>query len=585
MDSVTEQFVTYPKPMENFDINAVKQCLYQNKYVFTNKTTLKYGSMVHKWEFGDGATMNAPNASHFYLKDTTYLVKLSNISNFGCTDTITKIVEVMSMPKVNFSINDVGQCFKTQNFQFQDLTKLKKGTLSTFWDFGDSSVSSVANTSHSFTRIGNYKIKMFSTSDFGCKDSTYKQVWVNPNSNPSFQINDTGQCEPNPLFVFQSTSNIIKGSIVKFVYDLGRYDIRNGFKQSKKYNYTGTETITIYTSSDSGCMDSAKRKIQIYQKPKAKMLINDSAQCVRQNDYLFTNVSADGFRLKNTYWNIDNNNFTDPILVNYKFKDTGFKKIVLVQSNVFDCFDTLYKFVYVKPMPDPAFAKLKTYYCQGNPFETIIPNTSGGVFEGHNMQGDFYVPSVLWGDTVKYKITVNGCTDSSIQYTQVFPKPSVNLGNDTTICKNEILEFEVKSWNSTYLWRDGITTPIRRINKEGTYIVDVTNICGVISDTIRVGYLDEDCHIVVPTAFTPNGDGKNDFYKPVTTDVTWLKYQIINRWGEILFKGDLNSPGWDGNSNGEPAMNGAYILNYQYQYRSAYRDVVENKSLVFYLLR
>ena len=585
MDSVTEQFVTYPKPMENFDINAVKQCLYQNKYVFTNKTTVKYGSMAHKWEFGNGASMNAPNASHFYLKDTTYVVLLSTITNFGCTDTISKIVEVMSMPKVNFSIDTAGKCFKTQDFQLQDLTKLKKGTLSTAWDFGDSTASSIANTTHSYVRIGNYRIKLVSTSDFGCKDSMNKQVWVNPNSKPSFQINDTGQCEPNPLFVFQSTSNIVKGNIVQYIFNLGRNDIRNGFKHSKNYGYTGIETITLYTYSDSGCIDSTKRLIHIHPKPKAKMLINDSAQCVRQNDYLFTNVSTDSFGLKNTYWSIENNNFTDPNSVNYKFRDTGFKKIVLVQSNVFDCFDTLYKLVYVKPMPDPVFAKLKTYYCQGNPFETIVPNTAGGVFEGHNMQGNLFVPMVLWGDTVKYRITVNGCSDSSIQYTQVYPKPTVDLGNDTTICKNEILEFEVKSWNSTYSWRDGITSPVRRINKAGTYIIDVTNICGAISDTIRVGYLDEDCHIVVPTAFTPNGDGKNDFYKPVTTDVTWLKYQILNRWGEILFKGDLNSPGWDGNANGGQAMSGAYILQYQYQYRSAYRDVVENKSLVFYLLR
>jgi hypothetical protein len=278
------------------------------------------------------------------------------------------MVEVMSMPKVNFSINNAGKCFKNQDFQFQDLTKLKKGTLSTFWDFGDSTVASIANTTHSYARIGNYRIKMISASDFGCKDSMNKQVWVNPNSNPSFQINDTGQCEPNPLFIFQSTSNITKGNIVQYIFNLGRNDIRNGFKHSKNYSYTGIETITLYTYSDSGCIDSAKRKIQIYPKPKAKMLINDSAQCVRQNDYLFTNLSTDSFGLKNTYWKIENNNYTDPNSVNYKFKDTGFKKIVLVLSNVFDCFDTLYKLVYVKPMPDPAFAKLKTYYCQGNPF-------------------------------------------------------------------------------------------------------------------------------------------------------------------------------------------------------------------------
>lgn len=585
MDSFTKQFVVYPKPMEKFTINAAKQCLYQNKYIFTNFTTVKYGTMAHRWDLGDGFLMNAPNASHFYLKDTTFIVKLTSITNFGCIDTLSKIVEVMSMPKVNFNVNDFGQCLKTQNFQTTDITKLKKGTLSNFWYYGDSTTGTGVNTTHTYSKIGNYRIKLIATSDFGCKDSITKQVWVNPNSKPSFKINDTAQCVLNGLYSFESTSSIVTGSISQYVFNLGKNDIRNGFKHSKYYKYSGFETVTLYTYSDSGCIDSTKRIIRIYPKPKAKLLSNDSAQCLRQNNYIFNNISTDSFGLKNTYWKINGLDFTHPNTVSYKFPDFGPKKIVLMQSNVYDCFDTLVKLVYVKPMPDPAFTKLEPHYCQGNSLLTLVPVTQGGYFEGHNVTGNLYFPTILWKDTVKYFIDWEGCQDSSIQYTQVYPMPKVDLGPDTTICKNEIIEIKINSWNSEIQWNDGVNFPIRRFSKAGTFIVKVSNICAILYDTIRIGYLDEDCHITVPTAFTPNGDGKNEYYKPVIRDVTWLKFQIINRWGEKMYEGDQNSLGWDGNANGAPAMDGAYILNFQYQYPSAYRDVLINSSQVFYLLR
>ena len=60
-------------------------------------------------------------------------------------------------------------------------------------------------------------------------------------------------------------------------------------------------------------------------------------------------------------------------------------------------------------------------------------------------------------------------------------------------------------------------------------------------------------HIYVPTAFTPNKDGLNDFLKPIMFSIKELKYfRIFNRWGEIFFetKGGNNIQGWDGKING-----------------------------------
>jgi gliding motility-associated-like protein len=66
----------------------------------------------------------------------------------------------------------------------------------------------------------------------------------------------------------------------------------------------------------------------------------------------------------------------------------------------------------------------------------------------------------------------------------------------------------------------------------------------------------------VPNAFTPNGSGPNEVFKPVfysgydPYDYTLL---IFNRWGEVVFESRNTEVGWDGTYGGLPVQDGVYI--------------------------
>ena len=71
-------------------------------------------------------------------------------------------------------------------------------------------------------------------------------------------------------------------------------------------------------------------------------------------------------------------------------------------------------------------------------------------------------------------------------------------------------------------------------------------------DTQLVKTIDK-VEVFVPTAFTPNYDGKNDFLHPILKGITEVHYfRIFNRWGQLLFETKKELPGWDGNFNGNP---------------------------------
>jgi gliding motility-associated-like protein len=64
----------------------------------------------------------------------------------------------------------------------------------------------------------------------------------------------------------------------------------------------------------------------------------------------------------------------------------------------------------------------------------------------------------------------------------------------------------------------------------------------------------------VPNAFSPNGDGKNEIFKPVYIGISHLKYfRVFTRNGQLVFETSQQLKGWDGNIHGDPAPEGAYI--------------------------
>ena len=72
-----------------------------------------------------------------------------------------------------------------------------------------------------------------------------------------------------------------------------------------------------------------------------------------------------------------------------------------------------------------------------------------------------------------------------------------------------------------------------------------------------------------PNAFSPNGDGINDTFQPILTDIDFDTYElnIFNRWGDIIFKTEEYSDSWDGTFNGEPIIGGVYTYKINYKTR------------------
>jgi gliding motility-associated-like protein len=85
----------------------------------------------------------------------------------------------------------------------------------------------------------------------------------------------------------------------------------------------------------------------------------------------------------------------------------------------------------------------------------------------------------------------------------------------------------------------------------------------MVSDTVIITTKAGDT-LYVPSAFTPNGDGKNDTFKALGV-VADYSMEIFNRWGERVFTTNNLQSGWDGNYKGVIQPNGMFVYLIRYQ--------------------
>ncbi len=174
-------------------------------------------------------------------------------------------------------------------------------------------------------------------------------------------------------------------------------------------------------------------------------------------------------------------------------------------------------------------------------------------------------------NTGLYAVTVtdnNGCRESDTTIiTRLLSLPKNFLPSDTVICSYGTLKIQPQQSFRQYLWSNNATTPRIEISQPGIYWLQVTdndNCKG--KDSIIVNHKDCMEGLYVPTAFTPNNDGKNDLFKPLLFGkILQYRFTIYNRWGEIIFETYEPSKGWNGTYNGVQLETNVFVWVCSYQ--------------------
>ncbi|MBL7779190.1 MAG: gliding motility-associated C-terminal domain-containing protein [Chitinophagales bacterium] len=167
----------------------------------------------------------------------------------------------------------------------------------------------------------------------------------------------------------------------------------------------------------------------------------------------------------------------------------------------------------------------------------------------------------------------SGCKNSDSMFVTVFQPPTVFAGDDTLLCDGENYIIPATTTGTSVQWNPAtglsgttILNPTFNHSSAVEYIIIATDDNGCYSsDTVKIDVKNCLAYIEVPQAFTPNGDGNNDFFTLFGNNIAQYEIRIYNRWGELVYSSrdvsDLNdlNRGWDGTYKGVKQNLGTFV--------------------------
>jgi gliding motility-associated-like protein len=196
--------------------------------------------------------------------------------------------------------------------------------------------------------------------------------------------------------------------------------------------------------------------------------------------------------------------------------------------------------------------------------------------EGHwkNNVWNYLGLSTAGGGLGLTSITVNNVNDFNPEpFALAIKKFKVVAGPDVTIVDGQSAQFTPSigaPTGSTIVWTpdaalscESCADPAASPNNTTQYKITVTDPAGcTVSDSLIVTVVGNE--LLVPTGFSPNGDGVNDLFRVLNKNLGKFTLQVFNRWGELVYETTDPTVGWDGNYKNEKAEIGVYTWQCTY---------------------
>jgi gliding motility-associated-like protein len=373
-------------------------------------------------------------------------------------------------------------------------------------------------------------------------------------------------------------SSITLGGIVKRYWDFddGSPIDSVSIEPTHTYAQPGNYRIKYKVVGIDGCSATFEKPITIGAKPLAAIAANPL--CTDRNIQLQDQSTVVNASIQNRFWKIESSGQTftqsNPQI---SFSQAGNQLVLLhVVSSDGCASDTLRKDLYIHPTPtisasvnDICLDDTLTLEARETTTDsTVIANWSWKFSDGSSYSGNGirHVFNNAGPASISvFALSSQGCFSDTLDLNLQVYHTQVYAGADTFALANQPVQLNATgalqyNWSpSTGLSSTIIPNPITRLNSTQTYIVRGSTPIGCETvDSITV-YIVENRDILLPNAFSPNGNGLNDIFRLPASVVKLNRFSVYNRFGELIFNTQDKARGWDGYYKGKLQSPGSYV--------------------------
>ena len=526
----------YQKPNPSFTTQVIRETCTSDTLRYThdgNNNTNKW-----LWTFdGNPTTSSTSSQVVTYSSFTTRKVKLV-VSNPSCIDSIEQNIPITDhtlIPK--YSVSRDTTCPNNPE-TFTDSTN---GIVNSWnWDFANGQTSSIKNPppqTYPILPINKfYTTKLIVTNSVGCKDSTTKNIFVRGTIPTIFDSIIPPPCSSSQIKLYFKQA-MICSSITP---------------TGSEFSVSGPTTATVIGATIN-CVDGVGTTITL----QLSVPLQTGTYQVNLNTGTDGNTIINDCGIETLPGFVSFKSFS---AVNASF--TSFDKAACLK-------DTLFLYHSIANGENSWKWFVDGILKNNQPLYSITYNTNST-------------------KNIKLVTANEACTDSSeqtfnLEFDNIKSKFSLN---NSVICPNELVSFSdtssgnISSWN--WFFGNGQTStdknPPNQIypivnypfNSGSNYtdydvrlIVNNTIPCYDTSfQSVRVA---SNCFIQVASAFTPNGDGLNDFLYPLNAYKAFnIIFKVFNRFGNLIFVSYDNISKWEGRLKGQNQPTGTYIWTLDY---------------------
>ncbi len=345
------------------------------------------------------------------------------------------------------------------------------------------------------------------------------------------------------------------------------------------YSDTGAYTIQLVADPGTNCADTFSAEVLLLP---TSLFADFTVEPTGCEDSVTVQVTDSSIDTSSTIlsWNWTLRNGTDiqtasdphPVFV---LSQAGSASLTLVVTAGNGCRDTLvreFPVVILEDLVGPDSA----VWCLGEDGpDGVALNPSGGIpgvtytwtppdfLDDPNLANPYAAPDSTMRYTVVVEDTSGTCRLEKVVTVLVSPVVTVSPELDTILLGEAVQVTTIGQAAYSYQWSppDGLDdpsspNPLAMPSDRTVYRLRVTDPDGCSlerSVEIVVLTICEEPFLFIPTGFTPNGDGNNDFFRIYGNNLEEILLVVYDRWGKKLFETtDPSGQGWDGHYNGQP---------------------------------
>lgn len=547
----------------------VNSCTAQRTFSFTN-TTLGNQSII-SWDFGDGSpTSSLSNPTHTFPVNGLFVTSLTITDNAtGCTDVYSRAIYTASPTLTNV---EVAVC-RNSSTTFTLQNNYPNAGAAYTWNVAG--LPAVTNSTASYTAnatiLGNFSNNFVVINNGAeyCLDTVTQLgnlLVKGPNLNYTLPASI---CAKSDLIIFNASNAFVPADTVKLWYwNYGIVSTNDTIYQPPAINYAGagTYTVKLVAKDKAGCIDSLSKQVVVKAIPFLRVFPRNVTLCLGQSDTLFA------YHSDTLSWSPAATlscASCDTVIANPTITTLYFARA----NNSLNCpvsdstLVTVFQPFTASPVTNPVYVCLNdSVQINALPGGNVIAWSPTTNISNANVYNPFVSPPL----NTTYSATISdsaGCfSDTAFVDVIVKSLPFVNAGADQILPYSTLFTINPLYGNNivSYEWFPGdslncsicpITSGIALRSQQFTIKVTSDSGC-VAKDDINIFIECKNANLLMPSAFTPNNDGKNDLYYPLTRGIKMVKkFTVFNRYGQAVFEKTNFLPnnralGWDGKYNG-----------------------------------